>query len=123
METNQNDPPVKQNYYTSKKRKVVDFLIGFLPFVLLYCFFLFKLSAEVGIEYLLYIGLWSIFFDEIGYFIFAAGLIFLIGFIWFAKKKKRKFIIYGALIAFAFPYIIALLSFGSCLAIVSSGTK
>ncbi len=104
METNQNDPPVKQNYYTSKKRKVVDFLIGFIA----------ALAIGFLIPYLLFIFMWNFglalqsmkFFGDLE-LLTISGPLGIILFILFMIRRKRKFIIIGAICGAIIPFLIS----------------
>ena len=92
--------PKRTDYYTTKGKKIRDFLIGFIGIILILLISTFLSSA------ILYAGL-IIFFFFLGIIVFLLILLSI---------KGRRFIVIGA-VSFA---IIPLIGLGSCLLIINS---
>lgn len=96
METNQNNLPAKQNYYTSKKRKVVDFLIGnFLWVMIFFSVYILSNSYMDLFGFPLSLFLWGV---------CSAIVLFY----------KRKFIFWGMIALPVIPAILIPLLMASC---------
>lgn len=108
METNKNNTLAKQNYYTTKKRKVVDFLVGFVV----------ALFMGFAIPYLVFLVMWYSdltlmtrrVIDDIS-LISICGPSAIILFVVLMLKRKRKFIVIGAICGAIIPLFIT----GLCL--------
>jgi len=93
-----------QNYYTNKKRKIADFLIGLLGVAIAYFIWYFAAGFASTAR-------WLNFFPILLNFLFWPTLIAVIV---LAARAKRKFIIWGIAIAYLIPFLLVALLFGMC---------